>query len=66
METCIQICEINPEIKYPKPTDSWGPHVSDTKQRRGLTDEELVDGEVPGDEVGTNMFPILFCTYRYP
>ena len=28
--------------------------------------EELVDGEVTGDEVGTNMFPILFRTYRYP
>jgi len=31
-----------------------------------LTSEELVDGEVGDDEVGTNMFPILFCTYRYP
>jgi len=44
----------------------WDPHVSDTEQRCGLTSEELVDGEVGDDEVGTNMFPILFCTYRYP
>ena len=44
----------------------WDPHVSDTKQRHGLTRQELVNGEVTGDEVGTNMFPILFRTYMYP
>ena len=42
------------------------PHVSDTEQRHGLTSEKLIDGEVTDDEVGTNMFPILFRTYRYP
>ena len=31
-----------------------------------MTSEELIDGEVVGDEVGTNMFSILFRTYRYP
>ena len=31
-----------------------------------MNDEKLIDGEVTGDEVDTNMFPILFCTYRYP
>ena len=31
-----------------------------------MTGEELINGEVVGDEVGTNMFPILFHTYRYP
>ena len=25
----------------------------------------LADGEVTGNEVGTNVFPILFRTYRY-
>ena len=30
-----------------------GPHISESE-------------EVTGDEVGTNVFPILFCTYRYP
>jgi len=34
-----------------------------TEQRRGLTGEKLADGEVIGDEVGTNMFTILFRTY---
>ena len=43
-----------------------GPHVSDIEQRRGLISEELIDDEVVGDEVGTNMFPILFRTYGYP
>ena len=36
------------------------------RQRRQLTGEKLIDGEVTGDKVGTNMFPILFRTYRYP
>ena len=31
-----------------------------------MTGEKLVDGEVTGNEVGTNVFPILFRTYRYP
>ena len=31
-----------------------------------MTDEKLTDGEVTGDKVGTNVFPIQFCTYRYP
>ena len=29
-----------------------------------MTGEKLTDGEVTGDEVGTNVFPILFHTYR--
>ena len=28
--------------------------------------KKLNDGEVTGDKVGTNVFPILFRTYRYP
>ena len=31
-----------------------------------MTSEKLIDDEVTNDEVGTNMFPILFRTYRYP
>ena len=31
-----------------------------------MTNEKLTDGEINGDEVGTNVFPILFHTYRYP
>ena len=31
-----------------------------------MFDEKLTDGKVTGDEVGTNVFPILFHTYRYP
>ena len=27
---------------------------------------ELADGEVTDNEVGTNVFPFLFRTYRYP
>ena len=57
--------KINPENQIQNLTDSWGPHVSDIEQRRGLIGEELIDGEVTGDEVGTNMFPDLFRTYRY-
>ena len=31
-----------------------------------MTNEKLTDGEINGDEVGTNVFPILFRIYRYP
>ena len=31
-----------------------------------MTGKKLIDGEVIGDEVDTNMFSILFRTYRYP
>ena len=31
-----------------------------------MTSKKLTDGEVTDDEVGTNVFPILFHTYRYP
>ena len=31
-----------------------------------MVGEKLTDGEVTGDEVGTNVFPILFRIYRYP
>ena len=31
-----------------------------------MTGEKLADGDITGDEVGTNVFPILFHTYRYP
>ena len=48
------------------PASQRDSHVSDTEQKRSLTDEELIDDEVADDEVGTNMFPILFHTYRYP
>ena len=37
-----------------------------TKQGRGLTGEKLIDSKVTGDEVGTNVFPILLCTYTNP
>ena len=37
-----------------------------TEQGRGLTGGKLVDSEVTDGEVGTNVFPILFRTYRYP
>ena len=31
-----------------------------------MTGEKLIDGKVIGDEVGTNVLPILFRIYRYP
>ena len=31
-----------------------------------MTCKELINGKVTDIEVGTNMFPILFRTYRYP
>ena len=31
-----------------------------------MTDEKLADGEVTGSCVTTDVFPILFRTYRYP
>jgi len=37
-----------------------------TEQEHGLIGEKLADGEVTGDEVGINVFTILFRTYRYP
>ena len=40
------------------------PRDRETEQSTGLTNEKLADGEVTGDEVGTNVFPILFHTYR--
>ena len=42
------------------------PHDRETEAGAGFDLRELTDGEVTGDEVGTNMFPILFRTYRYP
>ena len=42
------------------------PHNREIEQSTGLTGEKLVDGEVTGNEVGTNVFPILFRTYTYP
>ena len=36
------------------------------RARRGLTGEKLTGGEVTGDEIGTNVFTILFRTYMYP
>ena len=41
------------------------PHASETEESTGLTDEKLVVGEVTDNKVGTNVFPILLCTYRY-
>ena len=43
------------------PTCEWH-----TKLGRGMTGEKLIDGKVIGDEVGTNVLPILFRIYRYP
>ena len=31
-----------------------------------MTGEKLIDGEVIGNEVSTNVLPILFRIYRYP
>ena len=42
------------------------PHDREIEAGAGFDQRELVDSEVTGDEVGTNMFPILFRTYRYP
>ena len=42
------------------------PHDRETEAGGGFDRRELADGEVTGDEVGTNVFPILFHTYRYP
>ena len=41
------------------------PCISETEQSTSFDQRELADGEVTSDEVGTNMFPILFHTYRY-
>ena len=38
------------------------PHDRETEAGAGFDLRELTDGEVTGDEVGTNMFPILFRT----
>ena len=38
----------------------------ETEVGASLDRRELADGEVTGDEVGTNVFPIVFRTYRYP
>ena len=42
------------------------PHDRETEAGAGFDQQELTDGEVTGDEVGTNVFPIRFRTYRYP
>ena len=44
----------------------WTPHFRETKAGAGFDRRELVDGEVTDNEVGTNVFPILFRIYRYP
>ena len=31
-----------------------------------MTSENLTDDKITGNEVSTNVFPILFRTYRYP
>ena len=42
------------------------PHDRETEAGAGFDRRELTDGEVISDEVGTNVFPILFRTHRYP
>ena len=42
------------------------PHNREIEQSTGLTGEKLAGSEVTSDEVGTNVFPILFYIYRYP
>ena len=42
------------------------PHDRETEAGAGFDRRELTDGEVTDDEVGTNVFPILFRIYRYP
>ena len=42
------------------------PHDREIEAGAGFDQRELVDSEVTGDEVGTDVFPILFRTYRYP
>ena len=46
--------------------DPLTPHVSESKQSTSFDRRELTVGEVTGDEVGPNVFPILFRSYRYP
>ena len=41
------------------------PHNREIEQSTGFDRRELTVGEVTSDEVGTNVFPILFRTYRY-
>ena len=38
----------------------------ETEEGADFDRRELGNGEVTGDEVSTNMFAILFCTYKYP
>ena len=47
------------------PAVNSAPHVSESEQSTSFDRQELTVGEVTGDEVSTNMFPILFRTYRY-
>ena len=42
------------------------PHDRETEAGVGFDRRELGDDEVTGDEVGTNVLPILFRIYRYP
>ena len=42
------------------------PHVSEFEHSTGFDGRELAISEVTGDEVGTNVFPILFRICRYP
>ena len=42
------------------------PHDRETEVGADFNWRELADGEVTSDEVGTNVFPIVFRTYRYP
>ena len=49
-----------------RPRRSLTPHDREIEAGAGFDRRELADGKVTGDEVSTNVFPILFRTYRYP
>ena len=42
------------------------PHDRETEVGASFDRRELADGEITGDEVGTNVFSIVFRTYKYP
>ena len=42
------------------------PHDRETEVGANFDRRDIADGKVTGDKVGTNVFPILFCTYSYP
>ena len=49
-----------------RPHGQLTPQDRETEAGSGFDRLELTDGEVTDDEVSTNVFPILFRTYRYP